>query len=68
MPSESNKIIKFNQCLKSNKMSCIIYAELESLIKTIDGCENYPENSSTTKIGEHTPCRYSMLRIWDLDI
>ena len=68
MPSESNKIIKFNQCLKSNKMSCIIYAELESLIKTIDGCENYPENSKTKKIGEHIPCRYSMLRIWDLDI
>ena len=68
MPSESNKIIKFNQYLKSDKMPCIIYAELESLIKKIDGCENNPENSSTTKIGEHIPCRYSMSRIWDLNI
>ena len=31
---------------------------MESLIKKIDGCENSPGNSSTTKIGEHIPCGY----------
>ena len=50
------KIINFNKCMKSDKTSCIIYADLESLIKKIDGCANNPEKSSTTKIGEQIPC------------
>ena len=37
--------------MKSDKMPCIIYAELEYLIKKINGCANNPENSSTTKLG-----------------
>ena len=48
-------------------MPCIIYADMESLIRKIDGCANNPENSSTTKIGQHIPCRYSMLTIWAFD-
>ena len=38
----------------------IIYADIESLIKRIDGCANNPEKSSTTKIGECILCGYSM--------
>ena len=38
-------------------MPYIIYANIESLI---DGCANDPENSSTTKIGPHIFCRYSI--------
>ena len=45
-------------------MSYIIYADIESLIKKINGCSNNRENSSTTKVGEHIPCRYSMSAIW----
>ena len=45
-------------------MRYIIYADIESLIKKIDGCENNPESSSRTKIGEHIPCRYPMPTIW----
>ena len=60
MSSEKDKILEFNEYIKSDKMPYIIYADMESLIKKIDGCENNPENSSTTKIGEHIPCRYSM--------
>ena len=41
-------------------MSYIIYADIESLIKKIDGSANNPENSSTTKIGGHIPSGYSM--------
>ena len=41
-------------------MSYIIYANFESLIKKIYGCANNPEKSSTTKIGGHIPCRYSI--------
>ena len=44
-------------------MPYITYADLESLVKKIDGCENNPEKSSKTKIGEHIPCGYSMSTI-----
>ena len=37
-------------------MPCIIYADIESLIRKIDGRKNNPEKSSTTKIGQHIPC------------
>ena len=48
-------------------MTNIIYADGESLIKKVDGCANNPENSATTKIGEHFPCGYSMSTIWAFD-
>ena len=60
MPSERNKVLKFNQYMKSDKMPYIIYADLESFIEKIDECANNPEKSLTTKIGEHIPCGYSM--------
>ena len=30
-------------------------------------CAKIPENSLTTKIGEHIPCEYSMSTIWAFD-
>ena len=48
-------------------MPYIIYADIESLIKKIDGCANNQENSSMTKIGEHIPYEYSMSTIWAFD-
>ena len=45
MPSEENNILRFNQHMKSDKMAYIIYADLESLIKKIDGCKNNPDKS-----------------------
>ena len=33
-------------------------------LKTIDNCNNNPENFSTTKLGEHILCRYSMSTLW----
>ena len=35
--------------MKSNKIPYIIYADIESLSRKIDGCVNNPENSSTAK-------------------
>ena len=67
MPSEKDDILEFNQYMKSDKMSYIIYSDTESLIKEIDGYANNPEKSSTTKFGEHIPCGYSMSTIWPLD-
>ena len=59
-PSEKDKILEFNQYMKSDKMSYIIYASIEYLIKNIDGCANNPEKSSVTKVGKHIPCGYSI--------
>ena len=53
--------------MKSDKMPYIIYADLESLIKKIDGCANNPEKPSTTKIGKHILCEYSKLLVWWFD-
>ena len=47
-------------------MSCIIYADIEYLIRKIDGCANNPENFSTTKVDEYIPCGYSMSSIWGI--
>ena len=63
MPFEDTKILEFNQYLKSDKKSYILYADLQSLIKRIDGCKNNSEISSTTKISDHTSGRYSASRI-----
>ena len=51
MPSEKDSILVFNQNMKSDKIPYIIYADIESLIKKIDGFTNNPGNPSTTKIG-----------------
>ena len=67
MPSEKDNILEFKQYMKSDKMPYIIYVDIVSLIKKIDECANNPENFSTTKIGEHIPCGYSMSTIWAFD-
>ena len=43
------------------------YADIESLIRKIDGCANNPEIFSATKEGEHILCGYSTLTIWTFD-
>ena len=53
MPSEETKILEFNEYLKFDKAPFIIYADLGCLVEKIDGYKNNPENSSTTKVGEH---------------
>ena len=67
MPSEKNNILELNHYMKLDKMAYIIYADIESLIRKIDGRANNPENSSTTKIGVYIPCRYLMATIQGFD-
>ena len=72
MPSEKGKILEFKQYMKSHKMPYIIYADIcyymfFILLTKIDRCANNPEKSSTTKIGEHIPCGYSMSAILGFD-
>ena len=50
----------FNQYRKSYKTRFIIYADLECLIEKMNGYKNNPENSSTTKVGEHILSSFSM--------
>ena len=49
--------------MKSDKMSYIIHADLESF-KKIDEYTINSEKSSTTETGENFPCRCSILTIW----
>ena len=58
MSSERGNILEFNQYMKSQKMPYIIYDDIESLIKKIDGCANNPEKFSTVKIGKYILCGY----------
>ena len=48
-------------------MPYIIYADIESLFKKIDGYADNSENSSATKIGEIVPCGYPVSTIWTFD-
>ena len=63
VPFEDTKILEFNQYQKSDKAPFIIYADLECIIETIDGCKNNPENSSTTKVSKDIPSGFSMSTI-----
>ena len=67
MPSEDTRILEFIQHRTSDKTSSIIYADLESLIKVINGFNNDFEKLSTTKVGEHIPCGYSVSTRWTFD-
>ena len=49
IPSGDTKILEFNQYQQSEIAPFIIYADLECLIETVDGCKNNPGNSATTK-------------------
>ena len=67
MPSEKYDLLEFNQYMKSDKMPYIIYSDIESLIRKINGCANNPENSSSTNIGQHIPRGYLISIIWGFD-
>ena len=73
MPWEKGQILEFNQYIKSDIMSYIIYADIESLIKKIDGYANNPENSayflwifnvSNLGIWSHRKQTYFISRKW----
>ena len=57
---QKDNILEFNQYAKSDrkKKSCIIYADLEVLIKNNNNYKHDPEKPTTTKIREHIPWRY----------
>ena len=60
MAANNNNKIKYNQGEKSIKLPFIVYADLECLFEKMSTCYNNPEESSTTKINQHTPSGYSI--------
>ena len=38
----------------------VIYADLESILEKVSGCENDPEKSSTIKVKKHIASAYSL--------
>ena len=67
MTFEDNKMLELNQHRISDKAQSIIYVDLEPLIENVDGWKNNPERLSTTKVGEHVSCGYSISTIWKFD-
>ena len=51
MSFKDTEILEFNQYWKSDETPSITYADLESLIKKIDGCKNNAKKLSRTKKG-----------------
>ena len=45
-----DNILEFKQYIKPDKMWYVIYADIESLIRKRDRCQNNPKKSSTAKI------------------
>ena len=68
MPPKNTKILEFNQYHKSDKAPFIIYAEPECLLEKIDGCKKNHENSSATKVGEHTGSSLDLPCVQQLDV
>ena len=56
-------ISEFNQYMKLDKKSYIIYAELQLLILEIDECESNLQKLSTRKLDENISSGYSMSTI-----
>ena len=67
MPSEDNKILKYNSGEKSLKVPFIIYADLECLLKKINACQNNPEKSYSEKKAKHIPSGYSLINCRSFD-
>ena len=59
-PPEDTKILELNQYQKSDKAPFITYADLEFWLEKIDGSKNDPQNSFTTKVGEHILSSFRM--------
>ena len=64
-PFWRTKVLKFNQCQKTDKTQFINYEDLGCLTGKIDECKNNPKKSSTTKVGlQHISSCFSMSTIW----
>ena len=56
---EKGDILKFKNYYKGEKVPFIIYADTESLIKSLQTCEPSPQSSYTKKYQKHEPISFS---------
>ena len=67
MPTEDNKILKYNHGEKSLKAPFTIYADLECLLPKMHSCQNNTEKSYTERKAKHKPSGYSWSLIFSFD-
>ena len=67
MPKEDEKTLKYNHGEKSLKASFIIYADLESILRKEQLCQNNLENSYTERKAKNIPSGYSWGLICSFD-
>ena len=67
MPTEDNKILKYNHGEKSLKAPFTIYVELECLLPKMRSCQNNPEKSYIDRKVKRKPSGYSWSSICSFD-
>ena len=67
MPTESDKILKYNYGEKSLRVPFVIYADLECLLLKQQSCQNNPNKSYTEVKAIHEPCGYSINLVSSFD-
>ena len=67
MPTELNKILKYNHGEKSLKTLFVIYADLECLLLKQKSCQNNPNESYTERKAIHEPFGYSLDSVCSFD-
>ena len=66
-PDKDNYILKYIPGEKSLKVSFIVYADLECLLKKINTCSNNAGKSHTEKKAVHKPSGYSLATCFSFD-
>ena len=59
--------LKYHPGVKSMKAPYIIVVDIESLLRKMDTCANYPSKSSAEKKNEHEICGYSLFTNYELN-
>ena len=59
MPKKG-ELLKYQPGVKSTSGPFAVFADIESLLRKMDTCENDPSKSSTTQKNKHEMCGYSL--------
>ena len=57
---KNGESLKYHPGVKSMRDPFAVFADIESLLRKMDTCENDPSKSSTTQKNKHEVCRYSL--------
>ena len=58
MPDKDNNILKFENFHKQQAMPFVIYADFESILEKVQGCQPNDDKSFTKEYQRHTDCGY----------